>query len=142
MRIIQLLIILAASTMFNTLVLAEAVARDFDFLQMKRGGLLYQQYCAHCHGENAQGAGNWQMRDAAGRMPAPPLDGTGHAWHHPEKVLIDVIQNGTRRIGGNMPPWKDKLSKAQIHDVIAWFQSKWSDEIYAAWYRQEKHTEK
>jgi len=122
--------------------MAEPVARDFDFLQMKRGGQLFQQHCAACHGKQGQGANNWQRRDATGKMPAPPLNGTGHAWHHPSKVLIDVIQNGTQRIGGNMPPWKDKLSEPQIRDIIAWFQSKWSDEIYTAWYRNEKNSKK
>ena len=117
---------------------AESVPRDFDFLQMKRGGQLFQQYCAACHGKNAEGAPNWQQRDKHGKFPAPALNGTAHAWHHPGKVLIDVIQNGTQRIGGNMPPWKDRLTETQIRDIIAWFQSKWSDEIYAAWYRIEK----
>lgn len=121
----------------NLPALAETVPRDFDFLQMKRGGQLFQQHCAACHGKNAEGTRNWQQRDAAGKLPPPPLNGTAHAWHHPTSVLIDVIQNGTQRIGGNMPPWKDKLSEAQIRDIIAWFQAKWSDEIYAAWYRLE-----
>ncbi|MDH5446207.1 MAG: cytochrome c [Gammaproteobacteria bacterium] len=116
----------------------EAVPRDFDFLQMKRGGALFQKHCAVCHGKNAEGAPNWQKRDKDGKFPAPALNGSAHAWHHPTKVLIDVIQNGTQRIGGNMPPWKDKLTESQIRDIIAWFQSKWSDEIYAAWHRMEK----
>lgn len=120
---------------------AESVPRDFDFLQMKRGGQLFQQHCANCHGKQAQGAANWRQRDAAGKSPAPPLNGTGHAWHHPGKVLVDVVKNGTQRIGGNMPAWKGKLSDAQIKDIIAWFQSKWSDEIYAAWHRIEQQSE-
>lgn len=117
---------------------AKSVPRDFDFLQVKRGGQLFQQHCAACHGKKAEGAPNWQQPDKDGKYPAPALNGTAHAWHHPTTVLIDVIQNGTIRIGGNMPPWKDKLTETQIRDIIAWFQSKWPDEIYAAWYRIEK----
>ena len=70
--------------------------------------------------------------------PAPPLNGTGHAWHHPQKVLIDVIKNGTARLGGNMPPWKDRLSDQEIEDIIAWFKAQWPDELYAAWDRMNR----
>lgn len=120
----------------------ESVPRDFDFLQMKSGGQLFQQHCARCHGKQAEGAVNWQRRDTAGKLPPPPLNGTGHAWHHPTKVLMNVIKNGTGRIGGNMPAWKDKLSDAQIKDIIAWFQTKWPDEIYAAWHRNNQQSGK
>lgn len=123
-------------------VAAEAVPRDFDFLQMQRGGALFRQHCAACHGNNAEGAPNWQQRDAAGKFPPPPLNGTAHTWHHPARVLMDVIKNGTQRIGGNMPPWKDKLTDEQIRDIIAWFQAKWPDTIYAAWYRHNLQSEK
>jgi len=121
---------------------AETVSRDYDFLQMKRGAQLFRQHCAVCHGHNAEGAANWQQRDKHGKFPAPALNGSAHAWHHPTKVLIDVIQNGTLRNGGNMPPWQDKLTEVQIRDIIAWLQSMWSDEVYSAWYRIEKGTGK
>ena len=137
----RLIAILFISLLSHGIQAAESVPREFDFLQMKRGGELFQQHCASCHGKNAEGAPNWQQRDKNGKFPAPALNGTAHAWHHPTKVLIDVIQNGTERIGGNMPPWKDKLSEAQIRDIIAWFQAKWSDEIYAAWHRNEQNSE-
>lgn len=32
-----------------------------------------------------------------------------------------------------MLPWKDQLSDQEIDAVIYWFQSKWPDELYAAW---------
>ena len=113
---------------------AETIPRDYDFQQLKRGGQLFQQNCAVCHGKNAEGTKDWKKTDADGKYPPPPLNGSAHAWHHPTKILVDVIKNGTIRIGGNMPPWKDKLNDDQIKDIIIWFQSKWSDEIYSAWY--------
>jgi mono/diheme cytochrome c family protein len=116
----------------------EAIHRSFDFAQLRRGGELFQQNCAVCHGNQAQGAVNWQQRDAEGKFPAPPLNGTGHAWHHPKPVLIDTIKKGTQRIGGSMPPWQGKLSDSDIKDIIAWFQAKWPDELYAAWYRRNQ----
>ena len=114
------------------------VQRSYDFAQLQRGGQLFQQHCAACHGKEAEGAANWQQRDADGKFPAPPLNGTAHAWHHPKLILIDTIKKGTKRIGGNMPAWEDKLSDKDIEDIIAWFQAKWPDQLYAAWYRRNQ----
>ena len=114
--------------------------RKMDFAQITRGGKLFQQNCAVCHGKQAEGAPNWQKMDANGKFPPPPLNGSAHAWHHPQSVLVDTIRNGTAKLGGNMPAWKDKLSNEQINDIIAWFQSKWSDEIYSAWYEMNQRS--
>jgi len=111
-----------------------AVVRNMDFAKISRGGKLFQQNCAICHGRQAEGAPNWQQMDDSGKFPPPPLNGSAHAWHHPKIVLVNTIKNGTAKSGGNMPAWKDKLSEEQINDIIIWFQSKWSDEIYSAWY--------
>ncbi|MFO7604327.1 MAG: c-type cytochrome [Gammaproteobacteria bacterium] len=113
----------------------EAISRSYDFAQLQRGKQLFRQNCAVCHGAEAEGAANWQQRDADGKYPPPPLNGTAHAWHHSHAQLKDVIKKGTLRIGGNMPPWEDRLTEAEMDDIIYWFQAKWSDEIYAAWYR-------
>ncbi len=98
-----------------------------------QGQRLFQANCAVCHGVQAQGAPNWERPGADGKYPPPPLDGSAHAWHHPRSALRQVIKQGTVHIGGGMPAWGDKLSDAEIDAVIAWFQSTWPDEIYAAW---------
>jgi len=100
---------------------------------LEKGKALFGKNCASCHGDRAQGVFNWQKAGPDGKYPPPPLDGSAHAWHHPKATLHDVIRNGTQRIGGNMPPWRDKLNDAEIDAIIAWFQSLWPDEIYAAW---------
>jgi len=109
-----------------------------DFAKVSRGGRLYQQNCAECHGSGAQGAPNWRQRDADGMFPPPPLNGTGHAWHHPGSLLHQVIANGSPGGQGNMPAWRDKLGDEDIDDIIAWFQSKWPDQVYAAWQRMDR----
>jgi hypothetical protein len=41
-----------------------------------------------------------------------------------------------------MPPWQGVLSEQDTEDVILWFQSLWSDEVYAAWWeidRRQRH---
>ena len=44
-----------------------------------------------------------------------------------------TIRDGTVRLGGNMPEWKDKLSDHDIDAVIVWMLSLWPKEIYQAW---------
>lgn len=100
---------------------------------LAQGGRVFQANCAVCHGARAQGAPNWQRPGVDGKYPPPPLDGSAHAWHHPRAALRQVIKEGTISAGGNMPAWGGKLSEAEIEAVIAWFQSHWPDEIYAAW---------
>lgn len=105
---------------------------------LARGKQVFNQNCASCHGDRAQGAPDWQKPGPDGKYPAPPLDGSAHAWHHPRAALTKVIKQGTTKIGGNMPAWEGKLSDADIDAVIAYFQSLWPDEIYAAWERIDK----
>ena len=114
--------------------------RSSDISMIVRGAQLYKQNCASCHGNNAQGADNWQKRDAQGKLPPPPLNGTGHAWHHPMTGLKQTIFFGTENIGGSMPGWKGKLSETQVDEILAWLQSKWPDEVYQAWARNDQRT--
>ena len=101
---------------------------------LQKGQALYQANCASCHGMNAEGTvKNWQERDENGNLPPPPLNGTAHTWHHPIKSLGLTIRNGTQAIGGNMPPWKDKLTDDEIFEIIIWLTSLWPDEIYQTW---------
>lgn len=117
-----------------------APVRAFDAAVVERGRIVYQQNCARCHGDRAQGAPDWHKPDATGKWPPPPLNGTGHAWHHPRTALVRTIREGTLVLGGNMPAWGDKLSNADINAVIAWFQQQWPEELYAAWWRMDRQS--
>lgn len=112
------------------------VKRDIDPIRYSQGARLFQLNCAVCHGKNGEGAKDWRRPDENGKNPAPPLNGTGHAWHHSEKALQNVIRNGTAKIGGNMPSWKDKLSNSEISLILTWVTAQWPDEIYTAWYNR------
>lgn len=101
--------------------------------QLALGGKIYADNCARCHGVNAEGDAAWRKRDAQGFFPPPPLNGSGHAWHHPMSVLKSVIQTGSVDGSGRMPAWQGHLSDAEIDAVIAWFQSHWPPPIYQAW---------
>lgn len=110
------------------------VARVQDFARIANGRRLFDLHCAVCHGVQAEGAPNWRFRDESGHFPPPPLNGTAHAWHHPWEELHEIIRDGQN----NMPAWGGVLSSEEIDDTIAWFQSLWPDEVYAAWHRIEQ----
>lgn len=111
--------------------------RWYAFQHVSRGGRVFQENCAACHGKKGEGGANWRKSGPDGKYPPPPLNGTGHAWHHPLKMLFHVVKNGSPGGQGNMPGWQEKLSDEDMIAAIAWFQSKWPDEIYAAWSQRE-----
>lgn len=101
--------------------------------QVEQGRPLFHLHCAECHGNGAEGAENWRQRGPDGNFPPPPLNGTGHAWHHPLPALRHTVRYGGAAVGGVMPPFDEKLSEPDVDAVLAWVQSHWSDEIYAHW---------
>lgn len=111
-----------------------------DSFAIRYGAKLFKANCATCHGDRGQGDPNWRQRGPDGKFPPPPLNGTGHAWHHPLKMLKYVIKNGSPGGQGNMPAWKDKLSDKEIDAIVAWFQSQWPDQAYNAWYRTNQRS--
>lgn len=104
---------------------------------LETGRTLYLDNCQSCHGEQGEGAPEWRERGPDGKWPPPPLNGTGHAWHHPLPVLYQVIMEGSPAGSGNMPAWRGRLSREEVLAIIAWFQSQWPDELYAAWARRD-----
>ena len=111
----------------------QAESRWYDQETLKKGGVVFQQNCAACHGENAEATSSWKQTDVNGNYPPPPLNGTAHTWHHSKDLLEKTILEGGVKIGGIMPGFKDKLSDPEIDSVIAYFQSKWSDDLYIKW---------
>ena len=104
-----------------------------DATQVRLGRQVYQANCASCHGANAEGAPNWKTPDAEGNFPAPPHNDAGHTWHHPDRVLYEIIHIGFAdplKPGSpkRMPPFGDKLSDVDIRAVMVYFQSLWSRE--------------
>lgn len=117
-------------------------ARWYNEAQVKRGNEIYQANCASCHKPDASGTTNWRQRDANGKYPPPPLNGTAHTWHHPLKILRRVVNKGGIPLGGMMPSFEGQLNAQEIDDVLAWVQSHWSDEIYALWSERDAESSK
>ena len=120
----------------TTLSESTVIERRIDPVEYSQGQKLFQGACSSCHGNNAQGAKNWRKADAQGKNPPPPLNGTGHAWHHSSQSLTNTIKNGTAQLGGNMPAWKDRLTDSEIKLILIWITVQWPDEIYTAWYNR------
>lgn len=102
-----------------------------------QGGILYQQYCASCHGVDLEGQPNWRRRDENGFLPAPPHDASGHTWHHPDQLLFDVTKYGTTAVVGSgykstMIGFEEQLSDAEIWAVLSFIKSRWPPKIQAA----------
>lgn len=112
--------------------------RWYTAAQVERGRETFGQYCAACHGADAEATPDWRTLDANGNYPPPPLNGSAHAWHHPLSVLAMVIEEGGEPTGGVMPAWGDTLSDAEIVEVIASFQSYWPDDVYELWLERER----
>ena len=65
-----------------------------DAHQVAAGEALYRTHCASCHGANLEGQPDWRTRLPTGRLPAPPHDASGHTWHHPDSVLLQIVRDG------------------------------------------------
>ena len=93
------------------------------------GSELYTLHCAGCHGTNLKGQPNWQVALSDGKMPAPPLDETGHAPHHADAQLVQIVKEGIVSVTGgkptDMPAFEGVLSDEEIGAVMAFIKSHW-----------------
>ena len=113
---------------------ASTVTRWYQSNQVVLGRQVFAENCAVCHGAEAQGTGgDWRERLDDGSFPPPPLNGSAHAWHHPQEILLRVIDYGGAAMGGKMPEFIDVLEQEEKLAAIAYFQSFWSDDIYQQW---------
>ena len=103
-----------------------------DQMLVARGKEIYADQCASCHGAKLEGQADWRQRLPNGRLPAPPHDESGHTWHHPDAVLVDIVTNGlvpgkTAPEGyeSDMPAYGNILSDHDIVAVLAYIKSTW-----------------
>ena len=101
---------------------------------IKNGKILYNQYCVSCHQANLAGATNWQGLDEDGHRKAPPLNGTGHTWHHTDELLHRMIKYGFAKLiknyEGKMMGFGDEISDEGIDNILSYIKSYWKDDIY------------
>lgn len=97
--------------------------------KVAKGEVLYAQYCAECHGADLKGSPTWKEPLADRSLPPPPHDDSGHTWHHPDRQLIEIIQNGgDPNYNSKMPAFGDRLSEDEVVSILEFLKSKWSVE--------------
>lgn len=116
---------------FSSQVFSADIKRDFSTVM--QGAKLFQQQCAVCHGSQGQGNPGWRTKGPDGKLLPPPLNGTGHAWHHPLDLLRQTVVMGGAANGGTMPGFKGKLKISEIDSIFAWLQSRWPEKIFKQW---------
>ena len=103
-------------------------------LMIERGNISYNNNCVSCHMINLAGAEDWKGVDEDGHRKAPPLNGTGHTWHHDDKTLHAIIKYGLAKLvknyEGKMIGFEDKLSDKEIDSILAYLKSFWPIEKY------------
>jgi mono/diheme cytochrome c family protein len=80
---------------------------------LARGAEVYAANCASCHGDRGQGH--------ALLAQAPALDGSGHAWHHPDGQIQSLLLEG----GILMPSFGDQLDNEEMYAVLRHIQTWW-----------------
>lgn len=138
--------ILAAASAFLVGAIAVALwqgekspADPDDSRQVAVGKVIYDRYCAACHGAKLEGQPNWREKLPTGRMPAPPHDASGHTWHHPDAVLFGITKHGLvpgkyapPKYESDMPAFAGTLTDEEIRAVLAYIKSEWPQEIRKA----------
>ena len=109
------------------------ITRD-SALMIARGKIVYENNCIGCHLVNLEGAENWKGIDEDGHRKAPPLNGTGHTWHHDDTTLHNIIKYGlvklVKNYEGKMLGFEDNLKDKDIDSVLSYMKSFWPDDVY------------
>jgi mono/diheme cytochrome c family protein len=113
---------------------AAGLADHTDIELVATGQSVYVQHCAACHGAQLEGQPEWQKRGTDGRLPAPPHDASGHTWHHPDRVLFDIVMDGVEKHApagyrSNMPAYRGVLTEREAWAVLAYIKSSWPAHI-------------
>jgi cbb3-type cytochrome c oxidase subunit III len=99
------------------------------------GKAIFATNCSSCHASAGQGAPGL----------APPLAKNPYVTGDPKKVCLTVLHGMTGKIvvhgtsyDGQMPPWKDALSNAEIAAVVSYVRTSWGNKASKVTEKQVK----
>lgn len=95
-----------------------------DPAQLATGKRVYEANCAACHGVNGEGQPDWRV-PINGVYPAPPHDSSGHTWHHPDQVLLEVIAKGGSMPNSAMPAYAEILTEEEQIAALEYIKTFW-----------------
>ena len=94
-------------------------------LSMERGRVLYERYCAICHGDAGEGDGfnAYNVRATFGVGPTAFADSLAFALLT-EETALTAIRSGGPAVGKSaaMPPWGRTLTAGEVVDVWEWIR--------------------
>ena len=101
----------------------------------RTGQEIFSTTCVACHGASGEGQPDWHIPKADGTLPAPPLNGDGHTWHHSDGFLYRYVKNGGKMLEtpslpdfkSGMPAFGEQLSHEEIVGVLTYVKSLWGD---------------
>ncbi len=102
----------------------------------RSGQEVYASICSACHGLKGQGQPDWHIPKEDGTLPAPPLNGDGHTWHHGDGFLYRIVRDGGKfqedpvllpNFKSAMPAFGAQLSHEEIVAVFTYIKSWWGD---------------
>ena len=112
------------------LLLSACSSDESDNTDIAIGKDVFEANCVVCHGQEARGlVSNWKVKGADGKYPAPPLNGTAHAWHHSPAQLLKTINEGGIKMGGQMPAFEKPLTGDEKQAALDYIFSLWPSEI-------------
>jgi len=112
------------------LLLSACSSDDSESVDVAIGKAVFEANCVVCHGKEAAGlVSNWKEKGVDGKYPAPPLDGTAHAWHHSPLQLLKTINEGGIKMGGQMPAFEKILTGDEKQAALDYIMSLWPSEI-------------
>ena len=111
---------------FNT----SSISKNIDLF---KGMELYNKNCSSCHMMNLAGNPDWKTGvDEDGQRLAPPLNGTGHTWHHSPNQLYQIIRYGYKKFDPNYKGkmlGNEELSEDDVWSILEYIKSIWPEEI-------------
>lgn len=81
---------------------------------LRLGEARYDAACASCHGASGEGF-------AQPGVPAPPLDGSAHSWHHSDEQILAWLRDGSSLMPAVARDWTDE----EVEAVVAFVKSRW-----------------
>ena len=95
------------------------LAKGTDKGSMKLGRTVFKSRCALCHG--AEGEGNGKMAKIIKNPPPFNLTQSGV----PYAYVKEIVAKGGEAMGrsGQMPPWADELTPAELESVLIYIMS-------------------
>ena len=107
------------------------ITRDSEENILK-GKKLYNQYCA----SPSKSFRSKKLKgfDEDGHRKAPPLNGTGHTWHHSDELLHKIIKYGFAKLikdyQGKMMGFGENINDEGIDNILSYIKSYWKDDTY------------